>query len=311
MIYNQNTIKKVDFLSITPEIFQKKYQKPGIPVIITGLVKDADWNLDYLSKNLGDRKFFARFYGKDRYQQDKRQWKSVGSGVTTKSVSFNEYATWLRNGKAREQDIYLAKCSLQNTSLSSLEYLANIGDKLAFARPMSDFNLWAGPSGHTEPLHYDTLDGTLIHLHGAKKVILFPPSQTNNLYPFPLSLHLRYGLKLRSWFSQVYPTKPDFQAFPKLKEALKYKQEMILNRGEILYIPAGWWHEITGLGDELVCSVNRFWSVNPRQRLLLSWFAWRSYLGILFSLPHTFFNLAIASIDQHRKEKITQILQMF
>lgn len=284
----KNIIQKVDFSSLKAETFPTKYQKLGIPVVITGLLGELDWNLPYLLDKLGDREFPVRFYGSERYQQDKRKWKSIGSGVTTKNLSFNEYATLLRNGKARERDIYLAKCSLKNTALDSLEYLANIGEKLAFSSPMSDLNLWVGPSGHVESLHYDTLDGTLIQLHGSKKILLFPPSQTKNLYPFPLYLHLRYGLKLRSWFSQVYPSKPDFKAFPKLREALKYQQEIILNRGEILYIPAGWWHEVTALGNEMVCSVNRFWRVNSTEKLLFSSVAMRTYLGILLSLPYMF-----------------------
>lgn len=311
MNQNNNTIQKVNFSSLKAETFQTKYQKPGIPVVITGLLGELDWNLPYLSEKLADREFPVRFYGSERYQQDKRKWKSIGSGVTTKILPFNDYAALLRNGKARERDIYLAKCSLKNTALDSSEYLASIGEKLAFSSPMSDLNLWVGPSGHVESLHYDTLDGTLIQLHGSKKILLFPPSQTKNLYPFPLYLHLRYGLKLRSWFSQVYPSKPDFKAFPKLREALKYQQEIILNRGEILYIPAGWWHEVTALGNEMVCSVNRFWRVNSTEKLLFSSVAMRTYLGIILSLPYMFSQLTIALFSKQRKEKIDRVLQMF
>jgi lysine-specific demethylase 8/hypoxia-inducible factor 1-alpha inhibitor (HIF hydroxylase) len=53
------------------------------------------------------------------------------------------------------------------------------------------------------------------------------------LLTFPVYAHLRHGLKLRAWFSQVYPDKPDFESFPKLKEALQHKQELILNQGEM------------------------------------------------------------------------------
>ncbi|MBO3464497.1 cupin-like domain-containing protein, partial [Aetokthonos hydrillicola] len=157
---------------------------------------------------------------------------------------------------------------------------------------------------------YDSVDGTLMQLHGAKKVVLFPPSQTNNLYPFPVYIHLRYGFKLRSWFSQVYPESPDFDTFPKMKQALQYKTELILNQGEILYIPAGWWHEVTALGDEMVCSVNRFWSVSPISRIIFSWSILRTYLGTLFGVPYTLFKLAIALLSKERKQKIEKILQM-
>jgi lysine-specific demethylase 8/hypoxia-inducible factor 1-alpha inhibitor (HIF hydroxylase) len=67
-----------------------------------------------------------------------------------------------------------------------------------------------------------------MQLHGTKKLVLFPASQTYNLYPFSIYIHLRYGLKLRCWFSQLYTEKPDFKSFPKFQDVLSYKCEVIL-----------------------------------------------------------------------------------
>jgi hypothetical protein len=307
----ETTIKRVDVSSLTPEIFVERYQKTGTPVVITGLLEDCDWNLDYLCKNLGHQEFLLRFYGNERYKQDKRKWKNIGSGIEAKTLSFVEYAAMLRNRQAHENDVYLAKCSIQNTRLAKTSCLQNIGEQLGLKKSVSDLNIWVGPGGHVESLHYDAVDGTLMQLHGAKKVLLFPPSQTYNLYPFPVYIHLRYGFRLRSWFSQVYPEKPDFHAFPKLKHALEYKCELVLNQGELLYIPAGWWHEVTALGEEMVCSVNRFWRISPVSRLIFSWSVWRTYIGTICALPHTFWSLAIAMFSQNREQKVNKILQMF
>lgn len=301
-----NSIPRVDVSSLAPK-FVEQYQRTGIPVIITGLIKECDWNLDYLCEKLGTQEFLLRYYGHERYKQDKRKWTSIGSGVEAQSMSFNEYAELLRNRKAHENDIYLAKCSIKNTPLVTTS-LSDI-EQLGLDKPFSDLNIWVGPGGHVECLHYDATDGTLMQLHGAKKVVLFPPSQIYNLYPFPVYAHLRHGLKLRSWFSQVYPEQPDFKAFPKLKEALQHKYEVTLNQGEILYIPAGWWHEVTALGDEMVCSVNRFWRV-PVFRAVFSWSRWRNYLGILCAVPCILLSLAIATCSSERKQKISKILQM-
>jgi lysine-specific demethylase 8/hypoxia-inducible factor 1-alpha inhibitor (HIF hydroxylase) len=131
-----------------------------------------------------------------------------------------------------------------------------------------------------------------------------------NLYPFPIFIHLRHGLKLRSSFSQVYPENPDFQSFPKLKKALRHKYEVILNQGEVLFIPAGWWHEVTALGDEMVCSVNRFWGVYPTSRIVFSRIRWRIYIGYLLALPDVVLKLAIALFSRDNKQKLSKILQM-
>lgn len=305
-----NSIPRMDIFSINPETFWEQYQKKGIPVVITGLTEAGDWHLAYLCERLGDREFLLRFYGNERYKRDKRQWQSIGSGVEAKSMPFARYAELLRNHQAHEQDIYLAKCSLKDTSLVRTEFFANLGENLGLKQPVTDFNLWLGPGGHIECLHYDTLDSTLLQMHGAKKVLLFPPSQIFNLYPFPVITHLWHGLKLRCWFSQVYPEQPDLESFPKLKAALDYKYEVIIDRGELLYIPAGWWHEVTALGDEMVCSVNRFWRVYPGKRKNLSWAMWRVYLGFLCAFPRVLLSLAVALLSRDRQEKINKILQM-
>lgn len=303
-----NPILRVDISSITPETFFEKYQKTGTPVIITGLLEtECDWNIDYLCEKFGNQEFIFRNPGSDRYKQDKRKWTSIGSGVALQSMPFTEYAEMLRNHKAHENDINLGKCPLKNTPLADTHSLKIIGDRLGLTKPASKMNIYVAPGGHSSGLHYDSMDGTLMQLHGAKRVVFFPPSQTYNLYPFPVYSHLRYGLKLRSWFSQVYLDRPDFTLFPKLKEALQYKSEVILHQGETLYIPVGWWHEVTAIGDEMVCAVNRFWRIYPTSRAVFSWSRWRAACGVLLALPYNLLNLASAMSSNNRKQKLSKI----
>lgn len=301
-------IERVDISSITPEIFFEKYQKTGTPVIITGLLEsEGDWNLDYLCEKFGSQELIFRNPGREREKQEKRKWKSIGSGVNLQSMPFTEYAEMLRNYKAHENDINLGKCPLKNTPLADTQSLKIIGSRLGLTEPASELNIYVAPGGHRSGLHYDSVDGTLMQLHGAKKIVFFPPSETYNLYPFPVYIHLRHGLKLRSWFSQVDLENPDFKTMPKFKQALQHKCEVILEQGETLYIPAGWWHEVIGLGDEMVCAVNRFWRIYPTSRAVFSWSRWRAACGIIFALPYTFLNFAIALGSSNRKQKISKI----
>lgn len=301
-------ILRVDISSITPEIFFEKYQKTGTPVIITGLLEhEPDWNLDYLCEKFGNQKLLFRNYGRDRYKQDKRQWKSIGSGVALQSMSFTEYAQMLRNHKAHDNNISLGKYPLKNTTLADNQSLKKAGEKLGLNKSISDLNIYVAPGGHRSGLHYDSVDGTLMQLHGAKKLVLFPPSQTCNLYPFPVYIHLRYGLKLRCWFSQVYPENPDLQLFPKFQQALQHKREVILTQGEVLYIPAGWWHDVTALGDEMVCAVNRFWRVYPPQRVVFSWNRWRAVIGNICALPYLLLHLTTVLFSRNRKQTLSKM----
>ena len=75
-----------------------------------------------------------------------------------------------------------------------------------------------------------------------------------------------------SWaFAQVVQSRPDFERFPRLRDALRLKMEITLDEGEVLFIPACAAHEITGAADladgshaEHVLSMNRFWRTQPQ-----------------------------------------------
>ena len=305
-----NQITHLHSSAITPKIFWENYQKPGKPVVLTGLPeRQPEWNLEFLIDQLGDRKFPVRFYGRERYKQDKGTWQNIGSGVESRSMRFSEYAQKLLNGEADEKDMYLGKCSLKNTPLADLPQINQVEAQIGIKNPVTDFNLWCGLGGHTTCLHCDPFDGTLIQLYGKKKVILFPPDQLYDLYPFSLINHLRYGLKLRASYSQVYPQQPDFALFPKFKETFSQRIEVVLNEGEILFIPNGWWHEVSSLGEGVVCSINRFWHITPLSRALCSWNKWRIHLASILAAPHIAKAWLAAIISQDREQKLRHLIQ--
>lgn len=107
---------------------------------------------------------------------------------------------------------------------------------------------------------------------------------------------------MRASYSQVYPDAPDFKAFPNFKKALEYRQECILNQGEVMFILAGWWHEVICVGSDMVCSVNRFWHVRPFRRAIGSWNKWRIHLGSALATPHIAGNLFTMLDKSNRRE---------
>lgn len=303
-------VARVDGTNLTAKIFADKYRKDGIPVVITGLLDSMNnWDLDFLRKKLGNQEFPVRFNGWDRYKKEKNQWNNIGSGVESRTLSFNEYADLLSSKEAHKSDIYLGRCALKKTPLADTPALAEADEKLGLKMPGTSPNLWVCPGSHITPLHYDPLDGTLIQVHGEKRLVLFPPSQTYNLYPLSLFNYLRHGLKLRANYSQVYPEKPDLEKFPKFEKALAHRYEVILKQGEILFIPAGWWHEVTSLGDGVVCSINRFWHVLPLTRAVTSWNKWRLHLGALMTAPYIIKTWLAAIFSKDREQKIRHLVQ--
>ncbi|MBW4652947.1 MAG: cupin-like domain-containing protein [Kaiparowitsia implicata GSE-PSE-MK54-09C] len=303
------TVQRLAADCTQPDTFIQNYLKPGVPVVITGLLgQDAAWTVDFLRQHLGDRTFPVRHYGRDRYQQDKRTWDTVGSGVNVRTLTFNDYAALLENGEAHDQDLYLARSALTHTPLAQAPALVQAEQRLGFTSPVTALNLWVGPSGHISCLHYDPMDGTLMQLQGSKHIILFPPDQLYNLYPFAVMNHLWYGLRRRAVYSQVYPDRPDFDSFPRFQEALRHRQDVTLKPGEILFIPSGWWHEVSSVGAGAVLSINRWWNV-PWGRSLRTWSKWRAHLGSVMAVPHTLREVLPGLVSATREYTLKELLQ--
>lgn len=304
-----SSIPLVDISTLTPEQFSQRYQQTGTPVVITGLLEnEPDWTLEYLCAKISDCQVIVRNYERAKYKTGQSKRSPVGSGVALETMGFSNYAELLRCGNVQENDLYLGKVPLKNTTLTNTSGWKTLGKKLGLTHPVTDFKMYMGSGIHRSGLHYDIMDNTLIQVHGVKKIVLFPPSQTYNLYPFPILAHLRHGMKLRCCFSQVSLEQPDFAAFPKLKQALEHKQEVILERGDTLYLPAGWWHDVSGIDHTMICSVNRFWRIYPTRRAWLNWQKWRSILGVFCAIPYIGGNLITALFQPDPQSTIRQIL---
>jgi len=108
--------------------------------------------------------------------------------------------------------------------------------------------LWLGARGNRTPLHYDTAHNLFAQIHGRKRFLLFAPSDRDRLYPHPeRSRHPHV--------SRVDPERPDLEAFPSFSRARG--RELVLEPGEQLFLPAGFWHHVRSL--DVTLSVNTWW----------------------------------------------------
>ena len=87
------------------------------------------------------------------------------------------------------------------------------------------------------------MDNLLVQVTGRKRVVLFSPQDATNLY-------------LCGDKSQVLDIDhPDLSAFPRFAEVKWY--ECYLEPGDVLFIPALWFHNVVAL--EFGVAVNIFW----------------------------------------------------
>jgi hypothetical protein len=105
---------------------------------------------------------------------------------------------------------------------------------------------WLGPAGTVTPLHCDYDDNIFAQVWGRKRITLVPPHHEEYLYVREANPVL-FG-------SPFDPESPDFERFPLARQALPV--ECIVEPGELLYVPAGWYHQVRSLSFSL--SVNRW-----------------------------------------------------
>jgi hypothetical protein len=105
--------------------------------------------------------------------------------------------------------------------------------------------------------HYDAPNNIAACVVGRRRFTLFPPDQIFNLYPGPLD-----PTPGGQAVSLVDFADPDFEKFPRFREALAAGQFIDVEPGDAVFIPSMWWHHVQGLSAFNVL-VNYWWSTQP------------------------------------------------
>jgi hypothetical protein len=119
----------------------------------------------------------------------------------------------------------------------------------AGARP----KLWLGGPVKTQ-IHNDRDHNLACVVAGHRRFLLFPPEQVANLYIGPLDNPPP--------LSFVDPEAPDFEQYPRFREALGAALVAHLGPGDALLMPRYWWHHVTSR-DPYNAMVNFWWGDSP------------------------------------------------
>ena len=117
-------------------------------------------------------------------------------------------------------------------------------------------SIWIGGET-TATCHFDALDNLACCVAGKRRFTLFPPDQISNLYPGPLE-----PTPGGQVISLVDFKNPDFQKFPRFKDALSTALVADLEPGDAIFIPSMWWHNVESLAPYNIL-VNYWWDDAP------------------------------------------------
>lgn len=204
----------------------------GLPFLITGVVNR--WPLSALTPQVL-RDSFSHLQVRAR----------VGDYINTafapdRAMQDMSMLAYLELVDAGTHDLPPYLGNLELRELNRLCHWPGYFDKMGPPR------FWLGPAGTVTPLHCDYDDNIFAQIWGTKRIFLSPPHHDEFLYTSEANAIL-FG-------SPFDPDAPDFEKFPLARQATMI--ECIVNPGDLLYVPAGWYHQVRALTFSL--SSNRW-----------------------------------------------------
>ncbi len=231
------------FDNIDPEVFKNDYYQPGIPVIIKNLAKDwpayTKWNWDYFKELVGNKR--VPLYNNVKSDA----YTPINKADDYKT--FGEYIDMIRQGPAGWR-IFLFNIFDHAPELTAdFTWPEHLMKGFVKKYPM----LFTGGATSITHMHFDIDLSHILHTQfgGRKRVLLFPFKEQYKLYRKPFEV-----LSLAD-FSHYHLGNgtPDYAQFPALKLAEGY--DIVLEPGDTLFMPAGYWHHMEYLDSGFAMSL--------------------------------------------------------
>lgn len=229
-------LKSIDFIDSPTQLQILEAMEESRPVVIRGLEPTppcSDWTIDKLAMRFGDAT--VRVRSAEHHQ------------------NMREFVQELKEFELNPHDEIIEGFVKPYTEGAAMpeEMWPDFGP-LFFSR--EDFlppQLWLGAvpvHTPTSSLHRDPHAGFLLQVIGRKRLDLYSADQEELLYPFKA-----YNNYQPCWFK---PEAPNFTTYPKAASANCLS--VVLNPGELLLQPAGWFHQVYAL-DSPNMSASYFW----------------------------------------------------
>jgi hypothetical protein len=223
-------LKPVDIVeSISAEDFKNNYYKPMKPVIIKNLAKEwpayKKWSWDYFIDTVGEKEVGV--------------YNNVKSDAYTPintADAYMKFGDYLKKVKAGPLDLRIFLFNIFQHApqiVKDFTWPDNLMKGFVKKYPM----LFVGGEGSITHIHFDIDTSHILHTQfiGRKRVLLFPFEEQYKLYRKPWEV-----LSLANFAN--YNEQFDYENFPATKLAKGY--EVILEHGDTLFMPAGFWHHM-------------------------------------------------------------------
>ncbi len=238
-------LKPVDKVAhIDQSVFRERYYNAMKPLVITELAKQwpayTKWNWDYFKAAVGNTEVGVY----NNVKSDAYTPVNKADGY----MKFGKYLDMIKQGPV-ELRIFLFNIFQHAPQLvADFTWPEDLMKGYVKRFPM----LFTGGEGAITHMHFDIDLSHILHTQfmGRKRVLLFPFEEQYRLYrkPFEVMSFANFANYAEPGKSQL-----DITQFPAIENAQGY--EIILEHGDTLFMPAGYWHHMEYLDSGFAMSL--------------------------------------------------------
>jgi hypothetical protein len=230
------------FDDIEPHVFQKNFYEPHLPVVIKNLAKAwpayTKWNWNYFKSLVGEQR--VGIYNNVKSDA----YTPINTADDYKT--FGEYIDMISEGPAGWRIFLFNIFDHAPQLVKDFSWPEHLMKGFVKKYPM----LFVGGETSITHMHFDIDLSHILHTQfaGRKRVLLFPFEEQHKLYRKPYEV-----LSLADFSNYYKDGKLNYQQFPALKLAKGY--EVVLDHGDTLFMPAGYWHHMEYLDSGFAMSL--------------------------------------------------------
>jgi hypothetical protein len=228
---------------LSTEEFLENYYATNTPVILTGMMDNWQamqlWTVDYLKAKYGQVEVEVQ---SNRHSD--RDYE-INVDAHRHKILFSEYIDRvISEGTSNDYYMTAVNNNLETTALRQLLEDIEIFPDYLDPHNTAGVYFWLGPAGTITPLHHDPGNLIMAQVSGRKLWKLIPPYQTHLLYNY------------QEYYSEIDCDNPNYDRYP----LYQYVQpiEILLEPGEAIFVPVGWWHHVRALDITISVSFTNF-----------------------------------------------------
>lgn len=196
------------------------------------------WGRDYLIDKCGDVEVSVMVGREYTNISDQNT-----SAALAKNVRFGDYVREVYEA-GRSNDTYLVARNRFFEDDRARVLLEDVG-RLDFVNTRATgiaATMWFGPSGTLTPLHYDCRNNCFVQVLGRKRLRLYAPEFSE------------YMEQDHAWYAASDPRVQGISGIPHF--------ECVVEPGDLVFIPVGWWHALEALDVSISLTFNDFYLPN-------------------------------------------------